>query len=265
MKRNMHILATLVVVIAAVSLPAVAVDDIIIPIDTVVRSDEGALTQLAVVNVEPEAIGASCVVSAEGENNTSVHPNNDIIVSSGSDQVTLFDVEGVGGGITTASGTLTLGDTIVLTLRMGPDRVFSGGLTVTVDCEAQPEPTTTTTEPPTTTTTEPTTTTTEPPTTTTTEPTTTTTEPPTTTTTEPPDATSTSTTAPAQTTTTNVEDHGTTTTSPTEVRGVQIQQSDELPFTGISTEIIAAVGFALIATGFLVRRLATERDVGDTE
>ncbi|MDH3499999.1 MAG: hypothetical protein OEM97_07745 [Acidimicrobiia bacterium] len=271
MKRYVRSLVILVVLMGAVALPASAVDDIVIPIDTVVRSPEGELTQLASVAVESELIGSVCTVSAEADNNASVHPSNDIIVSSGSDQELLLDVEGVGGGVTVASNSLTLGETVVLTLRMGSDRVFSGGITVTVDCSTAGT-TTTTTEPESSTTTAPpvgtSTTTTAPPESTTTtappESTTTTAPPDSSTTTAPPDGTSTSTTIPPTTTTapatttTDVQDQGTTTTSPTQVLGSQIEQTDELPFTGISTGMIAALGFGLIATGFFVRRLATE-------
>ena len=252
--RSAGILVLLAAMLVSGSFPAMAIDDIVIPIDTVVRSDEGVLTQLASVAVDPELVGASCVVSAEADNNESVHPNNDIIVSSGSDQVELLDVEGADSLVTIASGTLTLGETVLLTLRMGSDRVFSGGITVTIDCETVPEPTTTTTVPePTTTTTvpEPTTTTTVPePTTTTTVPESTTTTVPETTTTTAPDATSTSTSL------------ATTTTSPTEVRGVQINQTvdqtDSLPFTGSEPETRFALAFYLITTGILLYRLAAD-------
>jgi hypothetical protein len=255
MKRQVGIFLVLTGILVSASFPAMAIDDIVIPIDTVVRSDEGELTQLASVAVDAELVGAVCTVSAEADNNESVHPNNDIIVSSGSDEVVLLDVEGADSLVTVASGTLTLGDTVLLTLRMGSDRVFSGGIVVTIDCETAsttttvPEPTTTTAPEPTTPTTvpEPTTTTTGP------EPTTTTTTPAdgTTTTTAPPDATSTSTTVGT-----------TTTTSPTQVRGVQIDQTldqtDSLPFTGSEPETRFALAFYLITTGTLLYRLAAD-------
>jgi hypothetical protein len=86
-------------------------------------------------------------VLAVSANPDSVHPNNDLVVSSGGSSVTLPDVEGVSGGNVVASGTLQLGPDIVVSLVMGPDGVFSAGMDVVVDCTPE-ETTTTTTIPP---------------------------------------------------------------------------------------------------------------------
>jgi hypothetical protein len=109
-----------------------------IPIEIVVRAPEGSLTQLASVDVPQEAVGQECEVSSLGTNRQSVHPGNDLLVQSGSSQVVLPNVEGVAGGTVIADGTLTLGDTITVTLDMGPDEVFSAGFDVIVECDAQP-------------------------------------------------------------------------------------------------------------------------------
>ncbi len=266
-----------VVLLVAVALPASAVDDIVIPINTVVRSAEGLLTQLKSVDVEPELVGSTCPVRAEAGNNRSVHPGSDLIISTGSDSTTLVDVEGVGNGVTVATSDLTLGDTLTVTLRMGADRVFSGGITVTVACSEAPAPkpeTTTSTKPATTTSTEAPTTPTEA-TTTPTEATTTSTKPespaptqtkatttPTTgatTTSKAPDVVTSSSTTPPNTAGTAAPEE-TTTTVDTEVLGVQIERGgDELPLTGASTELLTALGFTLMATGLMVRRLAREK------
>jgi hypothetical protein len=55
------------------------------------------------------------------------------------------DVEETPDKVTTASGPVTLGDTVTLTLRMGRDGVFSGGMAVFVDVDCLAPPTTTTT------------------------------------------------------------------------------------------------------------------------
>ena len=109
-----------------------------IPIEIVVRAPEGSLTQLTSVDVPTEAFGQECRVSSLGTNRQSVHPGNDLLVQSGSSQVVLPNVEGVAGGTVTADGTLTLGDTITVTLDMGPDEVFSAGFDVIVECDPQP-------------------------------------------------------------------------------------------------------------------------------
>lgn len=284
MRRYLRGSLVSVVLLVAVALPASAVDDIVIPINTVVRSAEGVLTQLKSVDVEPELVGSTCPVRAEAGNNRSVHPGSDLIISTGSDSTTLFDVEGVGNGVTVATSDLTLGDTLTVTLRMGADRVFSGGITVTVACSEAPTPkpeTTTSTKPATTTSTKAaTTTTTEAPTTPTeatttpTEATTTSTKPespaptqtratttPTTgatTTSKAPDVVTSSSTTPPNTAGTAAPEE-TTTTVDTEVLGVQIERGgDELPLTGASTELLTALGFTLVATGLMVRRVARE-------
>jgi hypothetical protein len=148
---------------------AVAQEPIItIPINRV--ADESGV--LATAPVPAELQGSRCNVQAEAENQSSVHPGNDLIVASGSDSVTLFDVEREAGALTTASGDLTLGSEVTVSLSLGPDGIFSGGIIVTIgSCETPTTTTPTTTTPTTTTTTTPTTTTTTPTTTTTGSPT----------------------------------------------------------------------------------------------
>ena len=138
---------------------AAAADEIInIPIDTVITRQgtrEGDVRVLARAPVTPDLVGATCTVESEADNQSSVHPNNDVIVSSGTDQVVLEGVEDEPGQISLASGTLTLGTEITAAVRIGPDRQFSGGIIVQLDCDtpaAGQEPTTTvppTTVPPT--------------------------------------------------------------------------------------------------------------------
>ena len=177
-----RILAPLVAVAAwfVIAAPVAQAAAIEIPITTVVKADEGSITRLATADTPAELVGLSCVGVARAVNQPSVHAGNDLIVASGDDSIVVKDVERAPNAVTTAAGTLDLASTITVSLRMGPDEVFSGGFVFTLgDCEP-PTTTTTTTEPPggsTTTTTEPpggtTTTTTEPPggsTTTTTEP-----------------------------------------------------------------------------------------------
>ena len=131
----------------------------------------------------------------------------------------------------------------------------------TTDTTVPPKDTTTTTTAPVTTTTEvppsSTTTTISPPTTTLPDPPSSTTSPPGTSA-EPPTSTSVTTPTP-QTSPPNSNEPPSSTTTPTEITTQQTERPDELPHTGIPTEGIAAAGFLLVASGFLMRRLATER------
>ncbi|MEX0797194.1 MAG: DUF11 domain-containing protein, partial [Acidimicrobiia bacterium] len=79
--------------------------------------------------------GQECSVSATSENQRSTHPNNNLIVGSGSSSVVLEDVESVPMGTVHAEGLLTLGPTVTITLVLGEDGVFSAGLTVHLECE----------------------------------------------------------------------------------------------------------------------------------
>jgi hypothetical protein len=133
--------------------------EVTIPVDTVVRAPEGSITDFEpVVQVPEENQGQECSVVAHAQNQGSVHPDNDLLVTSGSSQVVIPDVEAEPGGSVEGQGTLVLGTTIVVSLRMGPDEVFSAGFDVVIDC--LPDETTTTTTDVTTTTTEATATTT---------------------------------------------------------------------------------------------------------
>ena len=169
-----RILALLAVMAAwfVIAVPVAQAAAIEITLDTVVTADEGSITVLASADTPDEIIGLACVGVARAENQPSVHPDNDLIITSGGDSIVLEDVERAPGAVTSAEGLLTLGPTVTVSLRMGPDELFSGGMVFTVEDCAPPTTTTTTTEPPggstTTTTTEPpggstTTTTTEPP------------------------------------------------------------------------------------------------------
>lgn len=60
--------------------------------------------------------------------------------SPSTEEAAVPDVESVpGGGTPTLQGSLTLGETVVIESRFGPDEVSSGGLVPLLDC-AQPEP-----------------------------------------------------------------------------------------------------------------------------
>ncbi|MDJ0792498.1 MAG: LPXTG cell wall anchor domain-containing protein [Acidimicrobiia bacterium] len=119
-----------------------------IPIDTVVRAPEGSITPLTTVETPEELVGAECQGVAEATNQDSVHPNNDLIISSAGTSVTLVDVERAPGVTTVAAGTITLGPTVSVALEMGEDEVFSGGLVIVIDTNCQIPTTTTPTEPP---------------------------------------------------------------------------------------------------------------------
>jgi hypothetical protein len=154
-----RILAPLVAMAAlfVIGVPIARAAAIEISIDTVVTAPEGSITMLAKTDIPPELIGMSCISFAEATNQPSIHQGNDLIVTSGDSSIVLEDVERAPGAVTTAEGVLALGPSATVSLRMGPDEIFSGGLVFIIGECATP---TTTTEPATTTT-QPTTTSTQ--------------------------------------------------------------------------------------------------------
>lgn len=201
--------------------------EITVPINTLVHAPPGSETILNTTTTPDDFVGSTCEVTATAENQVSVHPGNDLAVKSAT-EIVLENVEGVSGGVVTATDDLVLGSTIVITLVMGPDAVFSAGIMVTFDCGETGGTTLTTS------TTSSTTTTTSGETATTSGETTTTVEV----------GGTVVTTTPA---TTGPSGQGTVTTLATEVLGTEV-----LPFTGPGDGVYALYGLALIAGGSLI-------------
>lgn len=132
---------------------AQVVDNIIsIPVDSVLRAPEGSVTLVASAPVPGEFQGVACVAEVEVDNQQSEHDGNDLIVASGGTSGVLENFETEAFGVRTVDIPLTLGSTVDVSLRMGPDEISSGGVFITVDCTQAIPPTTVppTTEPPTT-------------------------------------------------------------------------------------------------------------------
>ena len=142
--KVMRVMLPVVVIVAGLAMAAPArgsTTEIIIPVESVIRGPEGTVATLATVGVDPDLQGSECTVSGVGVNQDSIHPNTDILVSSGGGQVVLPDVEREPNFVIVADGTLVLGPEIVVEVRFGPDRVFSGGLDVVLTCTtAEPPP-----------------------------------------------------------------------------------------------------------------------------
>ncbi len=109
-----------------------------IPITTHKTGPVGSTHELSSKPIETTYKNMVCDVKATAHNQESVHPNNNLVVASGSTSVVLKDVERVGGINTTAEGTLTLGDKLTVSLVLGADGAFSGGMDVNVTCK-EPE------------------------------------------------------------------------------------------------------------------------------
>ncbi len=110
--------------------------EISIPVSTIVRRiGVGNTEVLATKSINADYQGMVCDVKATAVNQGSVHPNNDLIVASNGTSVTLADVERAANVETFSNGTLTLGNNVKVSLRMGDDDVFSAGMDVVLSCE----------------------------------------------------------------------------------------------------------------------------------
>ncbi len=117
---------------------AMAATTIEVPIDSHVRGRNNSVHQLVTLAVEASLVGARCTAFVDTQNQVSVHPDSDILVDSGGTQVVVPDVERESFGVIHGQGVLTLGDTVTVSVRLGTDRRFSGGLTLTIDCDSPP-------------------------------------------------------------------------------------------------------------------------------
>ena len=132
-----------VMLVGAIPVLAATVD-ITIPIDTIVRGEAGSQHVLRSVDVPVESRGETCQATAVARNQDSEHPDSDLLISSAT-SVEILDVENQAYGAVFSGGLITLGESITVTLTLGPDRVFSAGLDVEIDCPPFTPPTTTTT------------------------------------------------------------------------------------------------------------------------
>ena len=69
--------------------PAGAMEDLTIPIDTVVEADAGSVTELSSMDTPSDMVGATCMLEAVGQNQESQHPGNDLVVRSGESETRL--------------------------------------------------------------------------------------------------------------------------------------------------------------------------------
>lgn len=138
-KQLLKVLATAGAATILLATPAQA--DILLEFDDLIFGAEGSVRSVAVADVPTDLVGRSCRISVIAENQSSVHPGNDIIVSTGETQTVIVGVEDeVNGGIT-QSYQVIVGPTIDVQLRFGQDEMSSLGFGLSFDCE-QPVATT---------------------------------------------------------------------------------------------------------------------------
>ncbi len=121
--------------------------DISVPLVTFILADEGEIVVLASVDVEEELVGDTCNWDFHSTNQESVHPGNDLILSTNGVDTIVPGVEDSPDQVLDVAGSFELGETVTVSLRMGPDKMFSAGLHVELVCEPDEAPATATTAP----------------------------------------------------------------------------------------------------------------------
>lgn len=106
--------------------------------DIVVQGETGSSQQIGSATVDPELVGRSCELKATVTNQSSVYPDNTLVVTSGDSRVDIAGIEAEADGVTVAGGTLTLGQTIEVNVVLGSLGVSSLGSSLTVTCEPLP-------------------------------------------------------------------------------------------------------------------------------
>jgi LPXTG-motif cell wall-anchored protein len=158
MRQLLRLLVPLAVVSVLVlhASPADAID--LPPLSTglrVIIGPEGTIAPLGIIDAEtrfPQLVGQQCSATIDVLNNESEHPGTDVLITNGTQVIVIEDVERMADeDIQRPIAALVLARQLDAAVRLGPDGVFSGGLTVQVTCPDTPV--TTTTQPPTTTTT----------------------------------------------------------------------------------------------------------------
>ncbi|MEM9653361.1 MAG: hypothetical protein AAGA65_14780 [Actinomycetota bacterium] len=132
------------VAVTGVSAPADATD-ISIPFDELVFGQPGSTVTIATVAVSAEMVGRTCNLVVLAENQSSVHPGNDLIVSTGGSQAVIFGVEDTANGGTSETYQMVVGSTILVQLRIGQDGMSSLGFDLSFDCQEPVVEVTTTT------------------------------------------------------------------------------------------------------------------------
>ncbi len=114
--------------------PVGAESEISIPFDDLIFSPPGSVVMLAEVDVEDDLVGRTCLLNVESQNQSSVHPGNDLIVSTGGSQAVVVGVEDEVNGGTNQVYEMVVGETINVELRIGQDGMSSLGFGLSFDC-----------------------------------------------------------------------------------------------------------------------------------
>lgn len=129
-------IAVTAIVVGAIAGPASAQDvEIQGENVTIFNETEGSVHELGSAAVDADLVGLSCNIVATITNQVSVHAGNKLVVTSGDSTVEIEGIEDTADSAVTKGGSLTLADTITVSVMLGPDGASSLGSALTVTCE----------------------------------------------------------------------------------------------------------------------------------
>ena len=116
---------------------------LVIELSGVLSGAEGEVIDVYDEPVPANLVGATCTATATTANNGSVHPGNDVLLADSNGVARIENVEETPGQVLTGSAPVVLPDgNLVISLELGPSGTSSGGVTLRLDCEPVPTPTT---------------------------------------------------------------------------------------------------------------------------
>ena len=139
-KRSVAVLlATLLAASVGLLASPAGAETVEVPITNVeAKGDPGSTVLIGSTDIAEDLQGRSCDVTITVKNQTSENPGNTLIVSSGDSSVRVEGIEDTANAITEASGTLTLGPSINVSVQLGNANITSLGSSLTVTCEPLP-------------------------------------------------------------------------------------------------------------------------------
>jgi hypothetical protein len=135
MLRRLPAAAVVALWVMALPTTAGAQDDVLtIDFDDVVFAPAGAIVPVGSVAVGADLQGRTCRTSVITANQSSIHPENDLLIATGGSVARIEDVEDFTNGTNSWLVDITLGSSIDMSVEMGPDGISSLGFTVEIDC-----------------------------------------------------------------------------------------------------------------------------------
>lgn len=128
-------MSTMALLLAVIGVaPAWAAEPLVLDADQSMYGEEGSTYELAELAVDADRIGDLCTLQVHTENQFSVHPGNDLLVTTGGAQTVIEDVEAEPDAGRDLSAGIVLGPVLLVELRFGADQLSSMGFDLSVDC-----------------------------------------------------------------------------------------------------------------------------------